>query len=59
MINLYPSNIIENDSLTQELAAEVRVKLWQAKNVAPAETGTEAAQIQALKDMTLEGAELL
>lgn len=59
MINLHPSNLIENDSLTQELAAEVRVKLWQAKNVAPAETGTEAAQIQALRDMTLEGAELI
>jgi di/tripeptidase len=59
MINLYPSNLIENDSLTQELAAEVRVKLWQAKNVEPAETGTEAAQIQALRDMTLDGAELV
>ena len=59
MINLHPSNLIENDSLTQELAAEVRVKLWQAKNVTPAETGTEAAQIQALRDMTLEGAELI
>jgi hypothetical protein len=59
MINLHPSNLIENDSITQELAAEVRVKLWQAKNVAPAEAGTEAVQIQALKEMTLEGAELL
>lgn len=59
MINLHPSNLIENDSLTQELAAEVRVKLWQAKNVTPAETGTEAAQIQALREMTLEGAELV
>jgi hypothetical protein len=59
VINPYPSNLIENDSITQELAAEVRVKLWQAKNVAPAETSTESAQIQALRDMTLEGAELV